>query len=252
MDKAGEAVLARRWQSRIVGHGEMRPDDIVPHPDNWRRHPLPQSEAMLGILEEVGWVQDVVVNKRTNRLIDGHLRVELAQRQGETRIPVVFVDLSEEEERLVLATMDPIGAMARQDDSRLQALLAKVKAEDEALQKVLGNLSKEQAALKTIESSAGLEEMEIMPYEHYDYIVLFFRDVRDFMSAAQVFGLKKTWVSVPGHNKRRIGLGRALDGVKALRKLGVDVSGHQDHGDTHPTEASGEEEWSQGEEPWTS
>ncbi len=249
MAKEGKAAKApkeskrpeSRWQSRIVGHGEMAPDEIVPHPENWRRHPIAQSEAMIGVLDEVGWVQDVVVNKNTNRLIDGHLRVELAQRYGEATVPVVFVDLSEEEERLILATMDPIGAMARQDEVRLQALLQKVQAKDAALKELTDSLAKTEKGKKNIESSVGLEEMEIMPYEHYDYIVLFFRDVRDFMTAAQVFGLKKTWVAVGGKTKRRVGIGRALDGVKALKRLGVKISEHADTEDTLPPEAPEDE-----------
>ena len=41
-------------------------------------------------------------------------------------MPVLYVDLDPEEEALVLATLDPIGAMAGRDDEKLQALLADV------------------------------------------------------------------------------------------------------------------------------
>ena len=94
-----------RWRSRIVGHAELRPADITTHPLNWRTHPRAQHAALAGVLDEVGWVQQVIVNRRTGRLVDGHLRVEAARRRGEPTIPVLYVDLDESEEALVLATL---------------------------------------------------------------------------------------------------------------------------------------------------
>ena len=83
------------------------------------------------MLEEVGWVQQVIVNKRTGNLIDGHLRCQLAAREGAQTIPVVYVDVSEDEEALVLATLDPIGAMAATDKQKLDELFAGIESENE-------------------------------------------------------------------------------------------------------------------------
>ena len=68
-------------------------------------------------------MQSVVVNTTTGRLVDGHLQVELSKAQGQPTIPVVYVELTEDEERVVLATLDPIGAMATADRERLSELL---------------------------------------------------------------------------------------------------------------------------------
>ncbi|MFA5693595.1 MAG: ParB N-terminal domain-containing protein, partial [Acholeplasmataceae bacterium] len=94
------------WESRIIGHGEMDPHELIPNPKNWRTHPKLQEKALEGALEDIGWIQDVIVNERTGKLLDGHLRVELAKKRGEHKIPVVMVDLSEEEEELALITLD--------------------------------------------------------------------------------------------------------------------------------------------------
>ena len=40
------------------------------------------------------------------------MRLSLAEQNGETELPCLFVDLSEDEERLILASLDPIAAMA--------------------------------------------------------------------------------------------------------------------------------------------
>ena len=45
-------------------------------------------------------------------------------------MPVLYVDLEPDEEALVLATLDPIGAMAGRDDEKLRALLADVTVDD--------------------------------------------------------------------------------------------------------------------------
>src|SRR5262245_5153725 len=102
----------------------MAPAALVGNPKNWRLHPRHQSDAVTAALDRVGWVQPVIVNKRTGHLVDGHLRVALALSRDEVTIPVSYVDLDEEEERLVLATLDPLGALAGQDEAALKGLLS--------------------------------------------------------------------------------------------------------------------------------
>jgi ParB-like chromosome segregation protein Spo0J len=82
----------------------------------------------------------VIVNRTTGHLVDGHLRAALARERGETMIPVVYVELSDAEERLVLATLDPLGALAEQDGPALTALLDGVSVDDLALRALLDEL----------------------------------------------------------------------------------------------------------------
>lgn len=77
---------------------------------------------MLSAIEEVGVIQDVIVNQRTGKLLDGHLRLELALSEGQEEIPVKYVDLSEAEEALVLATFDPVGSLAFLDLEEMSQL----------------------------------------------------------------------------------------------------------------------------------
>jgi DNA modification methylase len=89
----------------------------------------------------VGWIQRCIVNRTTGHVVDGHARIEEAISAGAPTVPVLYVELSEAEERLVLATLDPIGAMAERDDQRLAELLAELNVEDEGLQALLDSLS---------------------------------------------------------------------------------------------------------------
>jgi DNA modification methylase len=129
------------WKNRIVGSGTIRADALVPNERNWRSHGAGQQAALGSVLEEVGWVQQIVVNVRSSEawgeqrgrqtLIDGHLRRELGLRQGgETELPVTYVDLDPDQERLVLASFDPIGAMATADRQRLSELLEGIQNPD--------------------------------------------------------------------------------------------------------------------------
>lgn len=128
-------------KNRIIGSGIEPLDSILFNPRNWRIHPLSQQDALKGVLEEVGWVQEVIVNKRTGHLVDGHLRCQLAAREGAKTIPVKYVDLSEDEEALVLATLDPIGAMAATDKQKLDELFQDINSDNENVQKMMAEIA---------------------------------------------------------------------------------------------------------------
>jgi len=92
---------------------------------------------MVGILDEVGWVQSVLVNERTGYMLDGGLRRDVAVRRKQALVPVVYIDVTEEEELLILATFDPITALAEADDDALDALRTAVHSDNAALQALL-------------------------------------------------------------------------------------------------------------------
>lgn len=125
------------WKNRIVGHGEERPDQLLAHPLNWRGHPVDQQNVVEQLLERVGWVQRVLVNRRTGHVVDGHLRVDLAIRRDEETIPVTYIDVDEDEERLILASLDSSSAMAFTDRAKLDELVAAMPEDLRALTAVL-------------------------------------------------------------------------------------------------------------------
>jgi len=128
-------------KNRIVGHGEEAPEQLLANPRNWRIHPHLQEEALEGALAQVGWVQTVLVNRTTGHLIDGHLRVALAIRLGEPSLPVTYVELTEEEESLVLASLDPLAGMAAVDEEAFAALLGEITVDSAALAEALSGVS---------------------------------------------------------------------------------------------------------------
>jgi hypothetical protein len=128
------------WESKIVDYGEEAPDQLLANPDNWRVHPKFQQDALQGALDKVGWVAPVIVNRVTGHLVDGHLRVAQAISNGETGIPVCYVNLTIEEERIALATFDPIGGLAGTDEQMLAGVVAQVEMDNAALSRLVGEL----------------------------------------------------------------------------------------------------------------
>lgn len=129
-------------RNRIVGFKMKSADDLVFNPKNYRKHPKRQQEALSASLRELGWIGVVVENVRTGRLIDGHERVWQARKSG-SEVPVLQVDLSEDEEKLALAIFDPISAMAETDVAILDELLKEVNTGEASLQALIDNLAKE-------------------------------------------------------------------------------------------------------------
>lgn len=129
-------VGKQRLPVRIVEIGSAAPEQLMPHPLNWRKHPQFQRDSLKAILQRIGWVQNVVVNRRTGRLIDGHLRVALAMEMQEPQVPVLYVDLSEEEEKVVLASLDPIGDYSTADLAVLTRLYESIAQGNEVLRDV--------------------------------------------------------------------------------------------------------------------
>jgi DNA modification methylase len=127
----------QRWVSRIIDQADVDPRTLIPNPQNWRKHPRAQQVALDAALDEIGWIQRVIVNRTTGHMIDGHLRVERALATKERSVPVSYVELSENEERIALATFDPLSALATTDQSVLDALRRNVESMNEDLAQFL-------------------------------------------------------------------------------------------------------------------
>lgn len=132
-------AVPEQWRNRIIGYDQVAPAELEANPGNPRLHGDTQRTAMSAVLDDVGFVAPIVVNKRTMRIIDGHMRTDLVASRG-GNIPVVYVDLTDAEEAEILAVMDPIGAMATYDPEATAALIDGM-ATTVDLDEVLGELA---------------------------------------------------------------------------------------------------------------
>ena len=132
-------------KDRVKEFRRVRAGDIERHPLNYRTHPGPQREAMDDILQEVGIAGALVCYEKedgTLRLIDGELRKDTDE---DIEWPVLILDVDEAEANLLLATYDPLSAMATADPEVLGKLLHQVETGSEAIQSMLADLAEEAA-----------------------------------------------------------------------------------------------------------
>ena len=134
---------APQWRNRITGLIYLaNADEIAAHQNNWRTHDDAQREALRGLLGQVGIVDAAIgyysqAEGGKMKLVDGHLRRE----EIRVGLPVLMTDLNDEEAALVLATLDPLAAMAGVDAVNLNALLHQLSSGDAAVQTMLSTLA---------------------------------------------------------------------------------------------------------------
>src|SRR5262245_38665839 len=114
----GDAVSLR---NRIVGLEYVDATTLREHPKNWRVHREGQRNALAAALETIGIADTMLVYQPADdggmMVIDGHLRRELLA--GKTEVPVLVLDLSDDEANLLLASHDVLTTMAARDEHML-------------------------------------------------------------------------------------------------------------------------------------
>jgi hypothetical protein len=124
-------------RNRVKSLRMVPASDLRPNPKNWRTHPKAQADALRGVLAEVGLADACLARELPDgslMLIDGHLRAETL---GDGEVPVLILDVTEAEADKILATLDPLAAMADSDAAKLDELLRGVNTGSESLQMLI-------------------------------------------------------------------------------------------------------------------
>ena len=127
------------WRDRVIEMRRVPASELKANPKNWREHPAEQQRAMKGVLEEVG-IAGALLARETPQgleLIDGHLRTEM---DDATEWPVLILDVNENEADILLASVDPIGALAKTNTDQLAALLDQIETDNADLDSLLTEL----------------------------------------------------------------------------------------------------------------
>lgn len=146
-------------RDRIKELRRVKASELLPNPKNWRTHPQAQQDALRGVLAEVGMADACLARELPDgslMLIDGHLRAETA---ANAKVPVLILDVNEEEADKLLATLDPLAAMADADTERLAGLLRGVETSSEALQRLFEDTAASNGLYESLQgASPGGEE----------------------------------------------------------------------------------------------
>lgn len=226
--------LASTIRDRILDFKRIPASEISDNERNWRTHPFAQTRALQEMLESVGIAGALTAyysdrNEGKLTLIDGHARRSQADQSD---WPVLILDVDDEEADMLLATYDSITNMAETDVSQLSSLLDDIKLGTPALadlvQTLRGNVLAAQG--EQDETAAAIEkalqvnekvlpEMELQPFEHYDYVVLVCKNKHDWITLHEKLGIQRVQVTLPNGSKH-IGTGRVIDACHVVGLLG--------------------------------
>jgi hypothetical protein len=149
-------------RNRIVDHRRVRAGDLVPHPLNWRRHPPEQRAGLEAIYEEVGFARSLLAYPLPDgrlQLIDGHLRRDI---DPDMLVDVEVLDVTAEEARKLLLSMDSLAGLAETDTDTVAELRATTPTESPVLDELWGTLAKGEA-----ETREALEQAQRPPAEQF-------------------------------------------------------------------------------------
>ncbi len=120
-------------RNRIKGHRRVRAGDLAPHEWNYRLHPGGQREALRALYREVGFARSLLAYELPDgrlKLIDGHLRREM---DPDMEVEVEVLDVSEEEARELLLSIDPLVGLAQMQEQLYERLREQTPTESEDL-----------------------------------------------------------------------------------------------------------------------
>jgi hypothetical protein len=207
------------FRDRIKELRRVKAGELLANPKNWREHPEGQASALSGMLAEVGFVGALIARETPAglELLDGHLRADLAE---DAEVPVLVVDVNEQEANKVLATFDPLSALAIANEQALADLLGEVELDHHAeLRKVLEDLSKRLAEEEQAEAEERPEVpgMALQPHEHYDYLVVLAATTHEWNSLCDLLQLEST------KRRKRMGVCRAVRADRLIELLRGDT-----------------------------
>lgn len=206
---------------------KMKISDLQPADFNPRKELKPgdkEYESLYKSVKEFGYVDPIIVNKRTGNIVGGHQRLNVLQELGYEEIDVVNVDLDETREKALNIALNKISG--KWDEPKLKDLLLDIdNGEFDVELTGFGMDEIEKLMNKFAVEEEERPELEFTPelLEEHNYIVLYFDNELDWQVAKEKFGIKTMaarWKDDSEENKRkRKGVGRVVKGANILEML---------------------------------
>ena len=197
------------------------PNTLKPNPANPNRHSAHQIALLASIIQEQGWRNSITLSKRSGMIVRGHGRLEAALLIGCETVPVDEQDYASEAEELAdLLADNRLAELAELDEDELKRLLKSIQESDPSFDLELTGFMDDEIR-KLFEGDDSADEIELIPrmecqaFEHHDYLVFMFHDLRDWMQALQLMGVREVNYSITRTTKK-IGIGRVLHGKRLL------------------------------------
>ena len=136
-------------KNRIKYHKKVKAGELIPHELNPRTHNDAQRDALKALYDEIGFARSLLAYETPQglKLIDGHLRQSM---DPDMEVEVEVLDVTEEEARTLLLSVDPLAALAGYNDEALEALKQTASSSSDALQNLWNSIA--QADSETTEA----------------------------------------------------------------------------------------------------
>jgi len=190
-------------------------DSIKLDDQNAVNHPQRNIEMIANSLKKYGQRKPIVVNKKTNIVEAGNGTLTAARMLGAKEIAAVFVTESKKNAQGFSVLDNRSAQLAKFNPNLLDIAKLFEGEEDISLGFRPDELDSMFNTEKEMKIKDNIEEMEIQPFEHHDYIVLIFKDTLSWTKVLTFFGIKKVNFSTTS-KKVKIGLGRVIKGEKLL------------------------------------
>ena len=199
----------------------LDPNSLKPNPANPNRHSAHQIQLLASIIQEQGWRNPITVSKRSGLVVRGHGRLESALLIGCEVVPVDEQNYETEAEELAdLLADNRLAELAELDEGELKRLLKTIQESDPSFDLELTGFMDDEIR-KLFEDEDPADDLETIPrmecqaFEHHDYLVFMFHDLRDWMQVLQLMGVHEVDYSITRTTKK-IGIGRVLYGKRLL------------------------------------
>jgi len=206
----------------FCSHTEMRdPVSLVEHPRNYNTHPAEQIRLLAKIIKHQGWRNPITVSKRSGYVVKGHGRLAAAMLLKCEEVPIDLQDYKDEASELADMIADSrIAELAEADQDELNKLLKDDSFNDFDIE-LTGFTSDflNQEAETSQDSQPG--EIEFSPEvdESHNYVVLYFDNDMDWLSAQSHFDLKSVYSKRANGKPWSKGIGRVVNGAEYLAKI---------------------------------
>ena len=190
-------------------------EDIRPYEKNPRKNEE-AVEYVANSIKEFGFKVPIVIDK-DNVIVTGHTRYKAAKKLGLTEVPIIIADdLSEEQIKAFRLADNKVSEKSKWNKDLLMSELFDLEMD-------MSGFGFEDE-IKVEEEDGEIEFGEILGEEH-NYVVLYFDNEVDWLQAESLLDLKSvqnysTRIDGVINNKMKsTGIGRVIDGKKAINKL---------------------------------
>ena len=195
--------------------------ELKPYKKNAKKHPKTQVEQIANSIKEFGFTQPVLIDK-DNNVVAGHGRVLGAKKAGLKEVPTLCLDDLTEEQIKAYRLVDNKLNESGWDDGLLKQSLEEI----EEINMDLFGFSADAIESDMLDVEPDVPFTEVLNEEN-NYIVLKFNNKVDWINAMGLLGVervrkmstKKEGEKQTKEWKERYGVGRVLDGVKALERV---------------------------------